>query len=89
MGYLLYSDTGRPRSRRHSELSGTIHRETGRWRVEDYLFCMQFRAFGRGREVCPWIVEDGQKIIATQRDNKLLPWSLGKIKVRRFSFPPD
>jgi adenylate cyclase len=64
---------------RSGELAGTMHRETGRWRADDYFFCMQFRAFARGQEICPRIIKNGDKITATnRRDGTSFGWTLSK-----------
>jgi adenylate cyclase len=64
---------------RTGELAGTMHRETGRWRADDYFFCMQFRAFARGQEICPRIIKNGDKITATnRRDGTSFGWTLSK-----------
>lgn len=64
---------------RTGELSGTVERITGQWRVEDFRFCMQIRQFGQGVEHCPRIEKDGSKLTAnSRRDGRLLPWSLNK-----------
>ena len=67
------------RFNRTGELAGTLQRETGKWRVVDYFFCMRFRAFAMGQEICPRIVKNGDKIIATnRRDGTPFSWTLSR-----------
>lgn len=63
---------------RTGELKGTLSRETGRWRTEDFRFCMHFRTFAAGREVCPRIVKEGSKVYATRPNGEPLEWSFSK-----------
>ncbi len=63
---------------RPGALRGAVQRETGRWRVEDYTFCMQFRRFNEGREACPRIVKDGSRVFATRADGTRLGWTLSR-----------
>jgi adenylate cyclase len=63
---------------RSGDLSGTMHRETGKWWAENYRFCMQFTRFARGRKLCPRIVREGERLTATRGDGTELGWSLSK-----------
>lgn len=63
---------------RSGALGGALERVVGHWRAEDYRFCLQAPLLARGRELCPRIVKDGSKIVATQRDGTPLPWELSK-----------
>ena len=64
---------------RTGELSGTVEHVTGKWRAEDFRFCMRLRQFSQGRELCPRIEKNGLKLTANaRRDGRLLPWSLTK-----------
>lgn len=64
---------------RTGELSGTVERVIGKWRSEDFRFCMQLRNFNYGKELCPRIEKNGLKLTAqARRDGRLLPWSLSK-----------
>jgi hypothetical protein len=63
---------------RTGALSGTVYRETGQWRAQDFTFCMRFRRFFGGREACPRIVKEGQRIYATRGDGVELGWTLSK-----------
>lgn len=64
---------------RTGELAGILQRKPGKWRVVDYFFCMRFRAFAMGQEICPRIIKNGEKIIATnRRDGTPFSWTLSK-----------
>lgn len=61
------------------DLSGATIRETGRWWVEDFRFCMQVPKFAMGRKACPRIVKTGQTLAAVRPINgETLPWTLTK-----------
>jgi len=63
---------------RSGVLAGTRERINGKWRTEDYRFCMQLRQFASGREICPRIVKTGETVSASRRDGSPLTWSLNK-----------
>jgi class 3 adenylate cyclase len=63
---------------RSGDLSGTLHRETGKWWAENYRFCMQFTRFAQGRKLCPRIVRAGERLTATRGNGTDLGWSLSK-----------
>lgn len=63
---------------RDGELAGTIMRDSGRWWVEDYHFCMQFSRFAQGKKRCPRIIREGEKLLATRANGETLPWVLSK-----------
>ena len=58
--------------------SGTTRRECGSWRVEDGLFCMQFRGFFKGQEACPVILRQGLDITAQRSNGERLDWTLSR-----------
>jgi hypothetical protein len=58
--------------------AGTEFRETGKWWAGNYLFCMQFSKFAKGRNLCPRIAREGQKITATRGDGSDTGWTLHK-----------
>jgi class 3 adenylate cyclase len=68
-----YYETGRT-----GKLKGTLYRETGRWRAEDFIFGMQFRKSNFGHEACPRIVKDGSKVYATRPGGAPLDWTFSK-----------
>ncbi len=54
----------------------TPFHETGRWWSEDYRFCMRFATALMGKESCPRIVSDGERLALTRGDGTPLGWTL-------------
>ena len=52
--------------------------EAGRWWSEDYRFCMQFKQALMGRESCPRIVSENDRLRLTRGDGSPLDWTLAR-----------
>ena len=56
--------------------NGSRFLETGKWWGEDFHFCMRFKKFNNGQELCPRIVITHDRLSMTKGDGSLLPWTL-------------
>lgn len=61
------------------DLRGTMARVTGKWRAEDFLYCVKIQFYNFGRDSCPRIEKNGTVVTARNRkDGRLLPMSFSK-----------
>ncbi len=63
---------------RRGAQSGAKSRDSGKWWAKDYRFCMQFSKFGRGRQLCPTLVRNGEAVTAVRGGGSPLQWTLDK-----------
>jgi hypothetical protein len=53
--------------------------DTGTWWTENYRFCMRFKIFGQGRDLCPrFLAAEGKTIAMTKGDGTPLDWTLNR-----------
>jgi len=69
--------------------TGTTFRATGRWWVEEHLFCMAFRGFNNGNDSCPRFTKKGSQLTASRPDGTSLAWTVSRSAAgSAFTIPP-
>ncbi len=61
---------------RVGSMAGTFYRETGKWWVENYKYCMQFSRFANGQQLCPRLVREDDRLSLTHPDGVPIKWTI-------------
>ncbi|MGI9424432.1 MAG: bacterial transcriptional activator domain-containing protein, partial [Hyphomicrobiaceae bacterium] len=59
---------------RNVSLRQRLQADVGTWRSKSDQFCMTFKWYYHGRELCTWILRDGSRMTAIGPEDRPLPW---------------